>query len=198
MYFALYVTRINQNGQWNDKGETNMSVKEIVRKKEKERTKQVADQLEKQEKERKQKEAQYFKDSITGVIAAFESTWFNINSTDEEVADKILHWGEGHTICILRRTGEWICDKNGNRYKYDGNYTEITNYMPYVKFQKDDPDDHGKKLITKSRNFNSWKKALEDKFGVKITIQRMYGIEERFEAPSSYYFTGIGAYIYIK
>ena len=59
-------------------------------------------------------------------------------------------------------------------------YMEVKGNLSQLRFYKD--EDEGRQYITKSSKFNKWKKALEDKFDVEITIKRQYTYRDRYDS----------------
>ena len=143
------------------------SVASIGESKEKER-KARANRYEKERaKEKKIKDSKQFSGEVAYLIKQFEYNVFNLNSTNKKVAEFILDYDNG---LLITRTGNLPQQMPG--------YIAVDSFMDSLKFQKSEKV--GKQSIAKSSKFNKWKKALEDKFGVKIYFRREYSYHERY------------------
>jgi hypothetical protein len=152
-----------------------MSVREIV---ETEREKQRRAALLKEEEElkkKKKRDSKEFSDNITKIINSFECKFFNIDSSEEDVAKAIL-------------------DSN-DRYLFGEK-----EYFSGLKFLQ---IESAGRYIGENKRFLKWKKSLEDKFDIKIYIRRYYTETRRFgnsgfEAPPARHYQGIKASVSIK
>ena len=143
------------------------SVASIVGNKERER-KERANRYEKEKvKEKKSKDSKQFSGEVTYLIRKFEYNVFDLNSTNREVAKFILDYDNG---LLITRAGDLNQQMDG--------YVYVEPFMYSIKFDKSEAA--GRQSITKSSKFNKWKKALEDKFGVKIYFRREYSYHERY------------------
>lgn len=143
------------------------SVASIVKSKQKER-KERADTYEQQKmREKKKQDSKQFSGEVAYLIKQFEYNIFNLNSTNKQVADFLLDY-----------KGKYYITKADDLTQQMPGYIYVKPFMYALKFYK--TEKMGKQSITKSSKFNKWKKALEDKFKVKIYIERDYIYKERY------------------
>lgn len=129
------------------------SVSELVKQKVESR-KQMQERIENETLQRHLKhKKETFSREVRDIIKRFEISIFDINSTNEKVAE-----------VIATDRMNWIC---GSEIRFE-EVSFFTNEKPQ------------KILIRKSSKFNRWKKELEDKFGIDIFISRRYRRERRF------------------
>lgn len=119
-----------------------MSVKELIKQKTKkyERDRQLAERREKDKKRRDLKKI--FDKEIEEFIWQFERRYFNINSSENDVAETIYH-------CNNKDDRNYVAGEHFRALDFEG-------------------DDKYRMKPTKSTRFNEWKKAIEDKFEIKL------------------------------
>ena len=100
-------------------------------------------------KQKKQKSKQFSKE-IINVIKRFESRFFSID-TSEDLVD-----------VALLSDFNWV---NGKGDEYE-----------VIQFSENNKN---KRNVTRSSKFNKWKKALEEKFKIKIEFYEEYSDKER-------------------
>ena len=155
-----------------------MSVRSLIKEKEESELERVERYRIKEENRVKKERTQQFREEVQQVIRRFETQCFNINSTEDGVAEFIVNGG--------RSKLSWSNQSfNGIQFE-DGAF----------------PKDFGHTPIKNSRKFTQWKKALEDKFGVKIRIRKEYERHRRFgnsgyETFPDYTYEGLIAVVYI-
>jgi hypothetical protein len=149
-----------------------MSVAKMVKKKKDEQQRRM-DEYERKEKARKKRlNSQEFSKEVDDIIQRFEAKAFNIKSPKKKVVDFIVdHKGS----CMLSWEKEFFYS---------------------IKFYKEESS--GRTSIKKSKKFNAWKKALEDKFGIEISIGRSYSYRERFETYDDEIYQGLKAHVYVR
>lgn len=146
------------------------TVQELVKSKSEERRLAIQQENERQEKQAKKEMSKQFSKEIKTFIWEFERRYFNVNSKKNDVAE-----------CIL------------SAERYDRNYVTGDSYEAVVF---SDEEKYGKKRATRSPIFNKWKKALEDKFGLKLRFYEYERTERRFgssgfETYPNYIYEGI-------
>ena len=117
--------------------------------------------------EKKKQDSKQFSAEVAYIIKQFEYNVFRLDSTNEEVAK-----------FILDHKGRFLLTKADQISQQMPGYIYVKPFLESLKFYK--TESMGRKHITGSSKYNKWKKSLEDKFGVKIIIERHYIYKERY------------------
>lgn len=144
------------------------SVKELVLEQNREERERREEYEENQEKERKKQASKQFSGEVAYLIKHFEFNCFKLDSTNKKVADFIRSYSERN----------YFITREGNLKQTMPGFIKVDPYMYAIKFEKNESP--GVQHITRSSKYNKWKKALEDKFGIKIWINRKYTYTERY------------------
>lgn len=144
------------------------SVAELVKKEKSIQARRMARYEAERAAEKKKQDSKQFSAEVAYVIKRFEYNVFNLDSSNKEVAD-----------FILENKGRFFITKAGGLPQEMPGYIEVEPYMRALKFYR--VEDDGRKYIGGSRKYNKWKKALEKKFGVKITIEREWAYRDRYD-----------------
>ena len=137
-------------------------VAELVKKKVNSRKQTLRDCEQKHNERKKKMMSKQFSEEVAQVINRFEHRIFDINATKNKVAEFIVD--------STPRGAERPFGTQPLSYSNE--------YFYAVKFNKEDRSGHT--MITRSSKFNRWKKALEDKFYIKILIWRDYEMQSRY------------------
>ena len=123
--------------------------------------------LEYQAMEQKKKDSKQYSAEIAYIIKQFEFNVFKLDSPNKKVAD-----------FITERHGRFFITKADGCDQRMPGYIKIKPNLSQLKFYRSETT--GRKYIGGSPKFNKWKKSLEDKFGVKINVEREYTYRDRY------------------
>lgn len=133
-----------------------MSVKDLVLKEENRQKREAEDYIRKQKEADRRKLRKQQADDIKAFICEFERKYFNVNSTEKEVAEKIVYI----------RQGTWRRLVTTEQYKH------IT-FDPTCKIVNC-------KYTLKDKKFLEWKTALQSKFDIHLDFREKIRYEKRF------------------